>query len=125
LRDGAATDLQAIFLEGHIAYPARFILNGLMPSHQFQKALRRGALGRQTGDAIDHFHPFFTGALDLGIDGAYVPSRPKQARGGRPGQVGYRARRPRWRHGLCSAHEVSFLSLVKSSFQMTFPCIVI
>jgi Uncharacterised protein family (UPF0236) len=36
--------------------------------------------------------------LVLGIDGAYVPSRPEQARGRRPGQARYRARRARWRH---------------------------
>jgi Uncharacterised protein family (UPF0236) len=36
--------------------------------------------------------------LVLGIDGAYVPSRPESARGRRPGQVRYRARRARWRH---------------------------
>src|SRR5512145_903675 len=36
--------------------------------------------------------------LVLGIDGAYVPSRPESARGRRPGQVRQRARRARWRH---------------------------
>ena len=36
--------------------------------------------------------------LVLGIDGAYVPSRPESARGRRPGQARHRARRPRWRH---------------------------
>jgi Uncharacterised protein family (UPF0236) len=36
--------------------------------------------------------------LVLGIDGAYVPSRPESARGRRPGQARYRARRARWRH---------------------------
>jgi hypothetical protein len=36
--------------------------------------------------------------LVLGIDGAYVPSRPESARGCRPGQVRHRARRARWRH---------------------------
>jgi len=36
--------------------------------------------------------------LVLGIDGAYVPSRPEQARGRRPGQARYRARRAQWRH---------------------------
>jgi hypothetical protein len=36
--------------------------------------------------------------LVLGIDGAYVPSRPDSARGRRPGQARYRARRARWRH---------------------------
>ncbi len=36
--------------------------------------------------------------LVLGIDGAYVPSRPESARGRRPGQARYRARRARWKH---------------------------
>src|SRR5262245_24038261 len=36
--------------------------------------------------------------LGLGIDGAYVPSRPESARGRRPGQARQRARRARWRH---------------------------
>jgi Uncharacterised protein family (UPF0236) len=36
--------------------------------------------------------------LVLGIDGAYVPSRPESARGRRPGQARYRARRARWQH---------------------------
>ena len=36
--------------------------------------------------------------LVLGIDGAYVPSRPERARGRRPGQARHRARRARWRH---------------------------
>jgi hypothetical protein len=36
--------------------------------------------------------------LVLGIDGAYVPSRPESARGRRPGQARHRARRARWQH---------------------------
>jgi hypothetical protein len=36
--------------------------------------------------------------LVLGVDGAYVPSRPERARGRRPGQARQRARRARWRH---------------------------
>lgn len=36
--------------------------------------------------------------LVLGIDGAYVPSRPESARGLRPGQARQRARRVRWKH---------------------------
>ena len=35
--------------------------------------------------------------LVLGIDGAYVPTRPASARGRRPGQAHQRARRARWR----------------------------
>jgi Uncharacterised protein family (UPF0236) len=35
--------------------------------------------------------------LVLGIDGAYVPTRPESARGRRPGQARQRARRARWR----------------------------
>src|SRR5712692_10807879 len=34
--------------------------------------------------------------LVLGIDGAYVPTRPDSARGRRPGQGRHRAKRPRW-----------------------------
>jgi Uncharacterised protein family (UPF0236) len=36
--------------------------------------------------------------LVLGIDGAYVPSRPESARGRRPGQARHRARRAPWKH---------------------------
>ena len=36
--------------------------------------------------------------LVLGIDGAYVPSRPESARGRRPGQARQRARRAQWKH---------------------------
>jgi len=36
--------------------------------------------------------------LVMGIDGASVPSRPESARGRRPGQARYRARRARWQH---------------------------
>jgi hypothetical protein len=36
--------------------------------------------------------------LVLGIDGAYVPSRPESARERRPGQARQRARRAQWRH---------------------------
>src|SRR5215471_9665453 len=36
--------------------------------------------------------------LVLGIDGAYVPSRPESARGRRPGHARHRARRARWQH---------------------------
>lgn len=36
--------------------------------------------------------------LVLGIDGAYVPSRPESARGRRPGQARFRARRAPWKH---------------------------
>jgi Uncharacterised protein family (UPF0236) len=36
--------------------------------------------------------------LVLGVDGAYVPSRPESARGRRPGQARQRARRAHWRH---------------------------
>jgi hypothetical protein len=35
--------------------------------------------------------------LVLGIDGAYVPTRPESARGRRPGQARQRARRARWK----------------------------
>jgi hypothetical protein len=43
-------------------------------------------------------HRFRRPVLVLGIDGAYVPSRPASARGRRPGQARHRARRARWKH---------------------------
>ena len=46
--------------------------------------------------------------LVLGIDGAYVPSRPESARGRRPGQARHRARRARWRHEWREAKGVRF-----------------
>ena len=49
--------------------------------------------------------------LVLGIDGAYVPSRPEQARGRRPGQARYRARRARWRHEWYEAKGFRFYLL--------------
>jgi Uncharacterised protein family (UPF0236) len=49
--------------------------------------------------------------LVLGIDGAYVPSRPEQARGRRPGQARYRARRARWRHDWYEAKGFRFYLL--------------
>jgi hypothetical protein len=36
--------------------------------------------------------------LGLGIEGAYVPSRPESAHGRHLGQARHRARRARWRH---------------------------
>jgi Uncharacterised protein family (UPF0236) len=47
----------------------------------------------------------------LGIDGAYVPSRPEQARERRPGQARYRARRARWRHDWYEAKGFRFYLL--------------
>jgi hypothetical protein len=41
--------------------------------------------------------------LVLGIDGAYVPSRPDSARGRRPGQARCQARRVKWRHSWRAA----------------------
>ena len=49
--------------------------------------------------------------LVLGMDGAYVPSRPKHARGRRPGQARYRARRARWRHAWYEAKGFRFYLL--------------
>lgn len=49
--------------------------------------------------------------LVLGIDGAYVPSRPESARGRRPGQARYRARRVRWRHDWYEAKGFRFYLL--------------
>src|SRR5262245_56642399 len=49
--------------------------------------------------------------LVLGIDGAYVPSRPERARGRRPGQARHRARRARWRHEWREAKGLRFYLL--------------
>ena len=49
--------------------------------------------------------------LVLGIDGAYVPSRPESARGRRPGQARHRARRARWRHEWREARGFRFYLL--------------
>jgi Uncharacterised protein family (UPF0236) len=49
--------------------------------------------------------------LVLGIDGAYVPSRPDEARGRRPGQARYRARRAQWRHEWYEAKGFRFYLL--------------
>jgi hypothetical protein len=49
--------------------------------------------------------------LVLGIDGAYVPSRPDSARGRRPGQARYRARRVQWRHAWYEAKGFHFYLL--------------
>jgi Uncharacterised protein family (UPF0236) len=49
--------------------------------------------------------------LVLGIDGAYVPSRPENARGRRPGQARVRARRAQWRHAWYEAKGFRFYLL--------------
>jgi hypothetical protein len=49
--------------------------------------------------------------LVLGIDGAYVPSRPESARGRRPGQARYRARRAQWQHEWYEAKGFRFYLL--------------
>jgi hypothetical protein len=49
--------------------------------------------------------------LILGIDGAYVPSRPESARGRRPGQARHRARRARWQHEWREAKGLRFYLL--------------
>jgi hypothetical protein len=49
--------------------------------------------------------------LVLGIDGAYVPSRPESARGRRPGQARFRARRASWRHAWYEAKGLRFYLL--------------
>src|SRR5918993_2436043 len=46
--------------------------------------------------------------LVLGIDGAYVPSRPESARGRRPGQSHQRAKRAQWRHAWYEAKGFRF-----------------
>jgi hypothetical protein len=47
----------------------------------------------------------------LGIDGAYVPSRPERVHGRRPGQTHHRARRARWRHEWRAAKGFRFYLL--------------
>src|SRR5918998_1481843 len=54
---------------------------------------------------------FGRAVLGLGIDGAYVPSRPESARGRRPGQARYRARRALWRHAWYEAKGFRFYLL--------------
>jgi hypothetical protein len=49
--------------------------------------------------------------LVLGIDGAYVSSRPESARGRRPGQARFRARRVPWRHAWYEAKGFRFYLL--------------
>lgn len=49
--------------------------------------------------------------LVLGIDGAFVPSRPKSARGRRPGQARFRARRASWRQAWYEAKGFRFYLL--------------
>jgi hypothetical protein len=49
--------------------------------------------------------------LVLGIDGAYVPSRPESARGRRPGQARFRARRATWSHAWYEAKGFRFYLL--------------
>src|SRR5438132_10770585 len=53
---------------------------------EIKRRIAEGAAGR-----------FRRPVLVLGIDGAYVPTRPESARGRRPGQARQRARRARWR----------------------------
>jgi hypothetical protein len=56
----------------------------------------REAIARRVGQVAAG--RFRRPVLVLGIDGAYVPSRPERARGRRPGPARHRARRARWRH---------------------------
>lgn len=64
---------------------------------EMDRRVARGAHGR-----------FRRPVLVLGIDGASVPSRPEQARGRRPGQARYRARRARWSHDWYEAKGFRF-----------------
>jgi hypothetical protein len=69
----------------------------------------REEIERRVGQvAAGHFR---RPVLVLGIDGAYVPSRPESARGRRPGQARPRARRARWRHEWREAREWRFYLL--------------
>src|SRR5215470_12477864 len=63
------------------------VLDVAPPRDEMTQRVARVAAGR-----------FRRPVLVLGIDGAYVPSRPDSARGRRPGQARQRARRARWRH---------------------------
>ncbi|HEY5866708.1 MAG TPA: hypothetical protein VI542_14375 [Candidatus Tectomicrobia bacterium] len=49
--------------------------------------------------------------LVLGMNGAYVPSRPESTRGRRPGPVRQRAWRARWRHAWRKAKGYRFALL--------------
>ncbi len=49
--------------------------------------------------------------LVRGIDGAFVPSRPESARGRRPGQARFRARRALWQHAWYEAKGFRFYLL--------------
>src|SRR4029453_7889787 len=60
LRDVTTAHLGAVFIECHIAYPVRLVLNRPMTSHQSQHSTRCRPLGAETGDSIDHFDPFCT-----------------------------------------------------------------
>lgn len=64
---------------------------------EIDRRVAQGAAGR-----------FRRPVLVLGIDGAYVPSRPESARGRRPGQARYRARRARWQHAWREAKGFRF-----------------
>jgi hypothetical protein len=88
--------------------------------HTFTKQVAEGLSVLEvapSGDTIDQrvaqvaAGRFRRPVVGLGIDGAYVPSRPEQARGGRPGQARYRARRARWRHDWYEAKGVRFYLL--------------
>src|SRR5215217_6323802 len=59
-------DLRTIFLEGHIAHPMQLVLTLPMTAYECEQPLGCAPLGVQTGDSIDHFHPFL--ARFLGDD---------------------------------------------------------
>jgi len=76
------------------------VLEVAPPRDEIDQRVARVAAGR-----------FRRPVLVLGIDGAYVPSRPDSARGRRPGQARSRARRARWRHAWYEAKGFRFYLL--------------
>ena len=59
MRDIATAHLGAVFIERHIAHPMRLVLNLPLPAYKLQQTCGGCPLGAETGDSIDHFHPFF------------------------------------------------------------------
>jgi uncharacterized protein UPF0236 len=76
------------------------VLDGAPSRDQIDQRVAQVAAGR-----------FRRPVLVLGIDGAYVPSRPESARGRRPGQARFRARRAPWRHAWYEAKGFRFYLL--------------
>src|SRR5262249_19031291 len=58
LRNVPTPHLRMVFIEGHIADPMPLVLNLPMAADECEQPLGCAPLGAQTGDPIDHFHPF-------------------------------------------------------------------